>query len=220
MNARYLVVSALAVIIFVGCQKPIDGAYFSKTFIHVYLLPDTLRCHWESEYDVVVMGFYGKKIDGGDNEFEELSEKFGDTYFNRKLVPFSNRAIADEFTSIDITSDRDFDSEHPAGTSLGNLVKFYGISFWKYIENGYKFAPYDTPNVPDELNNHTHNLQRGEYLVFKKLSDLEPQDMKLLSLFSTKLYFQTRPSEAGTHNFTVTAKTAEKTFSGTLKVEF
>ena len=47
--------------------------------------------------------------------FKALSEKYGDTAYNRPLAPFSHTVYCNEFSGIDIFSDRDFDRlERPA----------------------------------------------------------------------------------------------------------
>lgn len=55
--------------------------------------------------------------------FKALSEKYGDTAYNRPLAPFSHTVYCNEFSGIDIFSDRDFDAAHPAGTSLSDIVR-------------------------------------------------------------------------------------------------
>ena len=65
--------------------------------------------------------------------FKALSEKYGDTAYNRPLAPFSHTVYCNEFSGIDIFSDRDFDAAHPAGTSLSDIVRIVGASPYRYI---------------------------------------------------------------------------------------
>ena len=69
--------------------------------------------------------------------FKALSEKYGDTAYNRPLAPFSHTVYCNEFSGIDIFSDRDFDAAHPAGASLSDIVRIVGASPYRYIRNGY-----------------------------------------------------------------------------------
>ena len=79
--------------------------------------------------------------------FKALSEKYGDTAYNRPLAPFSHTVYCNEFSGIDIFSDRDFDAAHPAGASLSDIVRIVGASPYRYIRNGYT-APFDWRDLP------------------------------------------------------------------------
>lgn len=101
-------------------------------------------------------------------------------------------------------SDRDFDDAHPAGTSLGDVVKYGGQSYWEYVKSGYtgnpesdldgyinnipedglcllKYFWLDFPEVSVEASG-THNLQillvvdDGAELVFNLTMYLEPSN--------------------------------------------
>ena len=81
--------------------------------------------------------------------FKALSEKYGDTAYNRPLAPFSHTVYCNEFSGIDIFSDRDFDAAHPAGASLSDIVRIVGASPYRYIRNGYT-APFDWRDLPED----------------------------------------------------------------------
>ena len=72
--------------------------------------------------------------------YDELCLKYGDMTYNREeFVVYGSepRFLAYSPVSIDIVSDVDFDAEHPAGTSLNDIVVFDAYSSKPYIDSGY-----------------------------------------------------------------------------------
>ncbi len=124
--------------------------------------------------------------------YDALCEKHNDMTYNRKFViwdsagPHQTSNIGIDFVSIDIVSDIDFDTEHPAGESLGDIVRFRSISSKPYIDSGYKGSEYTT--------------------VEGLVSELTPDQLTLLgqNTFIGGLYFETSPTLEKTHTFTVT----------------
>ncbi len=118
-----------------------------------------------------------------------LSEKYGDTnngdFWSSKDLDFGNYALADSFVDIDIVSDAEYDDEHPAGTSLADIVR---VSFRTF----YPFVSGETKRASSEK-------------VYKRVSELTPTDMILVEATPVvfTFTFRTPPLSAQQHNFTI-----------------
>lgn len=97
--------------------------------------------------------------------FRQLSRRNGDTSYNREvtyLVSTGRNCLADNFSKIDvICTNRDLDSDHPAGASLNDRIKIRFQSCASYIRNRYTGEEWTTCD--------------------KLLSELEEDDLMLLS---------------------------------------
>ena len=107
-------------------------------------------------------------------KYDELCKIHNDLSYNKKrsyiVVPIWGICSAIDFREIDVVSDKNFDSEHPAGTSLKDIVRFVSVSPKKFIDSGYK---------------ETFNWERKEPKIFKK----EKETNKLFSYSESKNYF-------------------------------
>lgn len=211
----------------IGCSDkvidtPDSGAGFSKSFIQLYLFPEeaVVMDLWIPNY----IGLYmeGKTIDFMSYKdsvaFRKLSEKYGDTSFNSKLVPFTNKVIGDEFTSIEITSDKDFDAKHKKGDSLADLVTMEATSPRKFILNGYKEDD-DMNDLSSDYVPIHYTRSYGYWPVNKLVSELSPEDLLLLD---TKVYFKfnSLPETERIHTITIVFKNAEKEISVSTEMVF
>ncbi len=153
-------------------------------------------------------------------EYTVLSNRFGDTCYNRpvpSLVLY--KMIVDEFTSIDIVSDRAFDAQHPAGTSLSDIVKFIGSSPYRFIQNDYRDLQIPFLDVKDHFDCGIAYYTGTQLApISKTLDNLTADDLKLIFGQAACLLF-TAPPPSGRHHFTITFRSAEKTLTQTLAVE-
>lgn len=125
--------------------------------------------------------------------FKALRRKYGDTAYNRPLAPFSHTVYCNEFSGIDIFSDRDFDAAHPAGASLSDIVRIVGASPYRYIRNGYT-APFDWRDLPEDyrIENGISYLE-GYLPVNGTLCELDAEEMYMLDPFELYLKFTILP---------------------------
>jgi hypothetical protein len=210
-----------------GCGKDTTGddPVLSKNYVQCYRLTDSVFFEIiddnVSQNSGLPLVFAGERIYSDSKEhFNSLTKHFGDTTYNKKIPSMFYEAVADEFISVDLISDRDFDSSHPAGKSLKNIVKFHGVSPYKYIKSGYtdEFDWNNTSNIPEGFNTSHLMLFDNYHPVFKLLSELTLDDFKLLGQL---FYFSfTVAPPLGEHNFTLTFKTATKEFTRTRKIVF
>ena len=135
-------------------------------------------------------------------EFERLASRNGDVSYNRWInedpvfyefpVAFSY-----DFGSLHITSEADWDEEHPAGTFLDDIVQVEMSSYAEYIRNGY--------TGPVEV-------------CYKKLvSELTAEDLAIVSVSGFTFRFMRAPTLEREHTLIVSLTTADgKVYTGTL----
>lgn len=90
----------------------------------------------------------------GNGSYDELCRKYGDlSYPERSFSSGSNPgAVYDcccpnsDFMYVEVVSNLDWDTEHPAGSSLNDETWFTAVSAYPYIQSSYEMFGYD----PDE----------------------------------------------------------------------
>lgn len=73
------------------------------------------------------------------DRYLEIAERNGDMSYNR-FADYAwefRIAYADNFASMHLTSDKDWDRTHPAGSSLDDLIWVNAACYDQYIRNGY-----------------------------------------------------------------------------------
>lgn len=127
-----------------------------------------------------------------------------------------------DFTSIHIISDSDFDVEHPAGTDLGNIIRYAYYSPKKYIDSGYvdEFDWTIASGLAGEF--YASTASPFEHPIEKLVSELTSNDMILLGIYSLGiLHFERQPTLSQTHSITVTMTTDEGLeFSANIDIYF
>lgn len=147
--------------------------------------------------------------------YDALCEKHNDMEYNRDFVvfdgfgPHHTYGLGVDFTSIDIVSNADFDDEHPAGSSLGNIVAFRSLSLKPFIDSNYTIEG-DTPE---------------RYTVIQGLLfELTPEQLVLLGRRYgdlATLSFEKEPTLSKTHTFTVTMTADDgRVFKDTVEMTF
>lgn len=217
----------VACLCFVSCTRKEQGGAskptFQKEYVQGYIYAEKF---WDiSRIDGYSHTYYvrtkGEAISNSgsfEEQFIALSEKYGDTNYNQWSIVPPYVGLADDFTSVDVTSDQDFDPEHPAGTSLGDLVRLMGVSPYKFIQSGYTEL-YDWGSVSEEYRRIFSHYNHECDPVDKLLKDIQQED---LLLFSPDFYLQfvTPPTLAKEHTLTITFRSEEKTVTGTVAVAF
>jgi hypothetical protein len=155
-----------------------------------------------------------------------LCEKYGDTTYDREeFVPIGVEPsfLAYSPVSIEIVSDADFDAEHPAGTSLIDIVTYDGQSSKPFIDSGYQMCYWEDK---DKFYYYKNTNERPYYPVYKKVSELTEEDLMLIYGFGGDivyghLYFDYLPTLSQQHRITVTFtdERGEK-FSDTVTMNF
>ncbi len=141
-------------------------------------------------------------------QYIALKDKHGDNDFHGTDILFSSLTkicYAHDISAIELTCERDFDSSHPAGSSLMDIMRYEAYSFAPFVYGGYNgvMSDYDTA-----MGNIYVSSDAGEAIPAEYLSMLSCYDM-------FRLYFTVTPPEPGEYkmNLTVTLDDSQvKTF--------
>ncbi len=137
----------------------------------------------------------GERIASYDGEpFERLAAYHGDENYNQEVWVYAlgtaegPAALADNYLSLHVTSDKDWDGAHPAGTPLDDLLLVEFESHAGFIQSGYT----------------THSQDEKEV----RISELTPADLTTIqsdcgSQFMS-LFFLQAPDQDEEHTLTVT----------------
>lgn len=179
----------------------------------------------------------------GDEKYRDLCRKHGDVGYNRKIAYLSGRDVvynASDLLSVKVYSDRDFDAEHPAGSSLADIVRFLSCSPKEYIASGYKSLYRYDPELVSPGFRSTWGYYYGRpdkekseyYPVDKMLCDIVPEDLMLLGpdvaynpqrshLKFFSLFFEKMPVVKDSHVITVEVTTDDgRVLSGSIVMDF
>lgn len=143
--------------------------------------------------------------------YEDRCRYYGDTSYNRKIsMKFCNQtvdAFYQHFERIDVVCQEEYDAQHPAGTSLNDIVMFFSLTPSPFIESGYceLFRDFDSlPTISgyplrDRTDDYAYmyNNSEEEYVelyhnykeipsqwfpVYGKLCELTSEDLKLVKM--------------------------------------
>lgn len=171
-------------------------------------------------------------------KYESLCRKHNDLSYNQKISVINGydftaqTFISEDFDSIKVTSDKDYDEKHTAGESLNDLCRFVAFSPYKFISSGYKdYYNYSKDNVSKTLAKLAGYLgiSEGQKLtchpIDKMLSDVTAKDLILLGYDNPyplfRLHFESKPVVSGEHQITVEVRTDEgKIYTATITMNF
>ena len=182
---RLILLSIAVVLLLLGCDRAKTELF--KSYVTRYYFSENIQLkitdagniaiyrEYTSENDKVKTAVYSFDAKGEEKKkYDELCKSHNDISYNqkRRYIKFPGWGIcsAIDFREIDVVSDKDFDSEHPAGTSLKDIVRFVSVSPKKFIDSGYQ---------------ETFNWEKNEPKIFKKEKDTN----KLFSYSELKNYF-------------------------------
>ena len=166
---RLILLSIVTALLYQSCDRARYHVF--KSYVTRYCKFEDIGIDTTKAGNIIIRGkgrvkHYSWRDEGGEKTtYEALCRKHNDLTYNKKREyhhrPEWGVCSAVDFREIDIVSDKDFDAEHPAGTSLKDIVRFVSISPKKFIDSGYK---------------ETFNWRRNRPEIFKK-------DSMVLSLF-------------------------------------
>ena len=153
--------------------------------------------------------------------YDELCKRHNDMSYNQKrsYIKFTGWGIcsAIDFKEIDVVSNKDFDSEHPAGTSLKDIVRFVSISPKKFIDSGYKETFNWEKNEPnffakDSMIPTMFQPESWNYFPINGLlKDIGTDEMQMLPEDTHGiLFFDKEPTAEKEHTLTVTIDIGER----------
>lgn len=225
---KFLLLLLLASSLLAACDKsesdssektetPVGDYVYKSTgnVINYYFYPDNLSAGKSAvDEGPIYLLLHGFEKDGNRvKTFKEYANYYGDTaYFQKLTMGWGYTVSANPLTSINVTADKDFDSEHPAGSSLNDILSLKYASAYNLIQSGY------------DTSIHIYNMEgkRGNYEVMP-LSKLD--NVKLL-YHEAFLLFDKQPDVKGKYNFEITLNFDKDPISGKelklapVKVEF
>jgi len=153
-------------------------------------------------------------------KYDELCKIHNDLSYNKKrsyiVVPIWGICSAIDFREIEVVSDKNFDSEHPAGTSLKDIVRFVSVSPKKFIDSGYKETFNWEKNEPnffakDSMIPTMFQPESWNYFPINGLlKDIGTDEMQMLPVNTHGiLFFDKEPTAEKEHTLTVTIYTRE-----------
>ena len=162
--------------IFISCDK-VETVKF-RSYVTTYYDWNSILLKDTEEGDILIYGsggsFYcGWKSQGSEKDkYDNLCRLHNDMSYHtkRRFIAFPDwgEHYKNDITKIDIVSNADFDSEHKAGTSLSDIVRFLSVSPIKFIESGYK-QTYDWDN------NYPDNFKASSAINYVSVSNIEDQ---------------------------------------------
>ena len=229
---RVIFLSLVAVLLCMGCD--ISKTILFKSYVTRYFYSENIQLRitdagniaiyreYMSENKKVKTAIYSFNSKGEEKKiYDELCKIHNDLSYNQKRSyiadPLWGKCSAIDFREIDVVSNKDFDSEHPAGKSLKDIVRFVSISPKQFINSGYK-ATFDwkknepgffakDPMIPSMFQSET-----GCYFPINGLlSDIGTDEMQMLPVNTHGiLFFDKQPTAEKEHSLTVTIYTRER----------
>ena len=250
-------IAIIALGILTGCDLTGCGSFYMKrkekcpSYVVCYVNLESVRLSvdcFDGRCVFIEPGFhvdvvYGLHSSGAEKEkYDQLCIKHNDLSYNQDHIiigdpPRDYESVTHfecDFTKITVTTDKDFDETHPAGTDLSDVVRFMSWSPCKYILSGYSdYYHYDKSDVSDafdtmmrrSLSKECFNEDMEYFPIDKLVKDLTADDLILVGYnplaYLGMLYFDKLPSEQGEYEIAVSIKTDDgKTLSGTVEMHF
>ncbi len=206
----FLVMAVCLLVGISGCILSKD--YYARSFILEYAVLERSKIIAYHSYDcdgTIKLGIDGSVTswvscfsEGKDKElYDEICEKNGDITYNRNVslmdgkFPYDIRdSFYPDLSSIVLTSNKDFDAEHPAGTPLNEYVTAdLEDSVYEYVASGYD-----------------DNVRYSGMSIPCKMSELTEDNLKMLlggmiGVFS----FDVQPEKPGFQTLTFTCTTVD-----------
>ena len=228
---RLILLSIAAVLLLLGCDRAKTVLF--RSYINIYDYSENIQLKitdagniaiyqkYSSEDVNIKTASYSFKSKGEEKKkYDELCKIHNDMSYNQKrsyiVVPIWGRCSAIDFREIDVVSDKNFDSEHPAGTSLKDIVRFVSVSPKKFIDSGYKETFNWEKNEPnffakDSMIPTMFQPESWNYFPINGLlKDIGTDEMQMLPEDTHGiLFFDKEPTAEKEHTLTVTIYTRE-----------
>ncbi|MDO4190801.1 MAG: hypothetical protein Q4D14_03820 [Bacteroidales bacterium] len=223
MKKRILILTITLTALLLACGGDTFKYYFLKGFYCSYLVVEDMKVQKVAD-DWMYLSSVGDELNvlcdflGGlnKNSFDAFAVSHGDTAYNREeafvvfgekpnyvpLISLEYKTMGMDIQSITITSDKDYDETHLAGTPLNDIIRCVTYSAMEYIRQGYPDSiPYvfrkeegeEINGVPVGIENYLLDSQStGRWTrTDKMLSEYSQEDLKLIN--RCKYYLRNDP---------------------------
>ena len=229
---RLILLSIAVLLLLLGCDRAKTVLFRSYITIYYYSKNIQLKItddgniaiykKYTSEDVNIKTASYSFKSKGEEKKkYDELCKIHNDMSYNQKrsyiVVPIWGRCSAIDFREIDVVSDKNFDSEHPAGTSLKDIVRFVSVSPKKFIDSGYKETFNWRRNKPkifkkeSMISSMFHEETENYFPINGLLKDIGSDEMQMLPEDTHGiLFFDKEPTAEKEHTLTVTIYIGER----------
>ena len=229
---RLILLSIVAMLLYIGCDRAKTVLF--RSYINMYDYSENIQLKiteagniaiyqkYTSEDDNIKTASYSFKSKGENKKiYDELCKIHNDLSYNQKrsyiVAPLWGRCSAIDFREIDVISDKDFDAEHPAGTSLKDIVRFVSVSPKKFIDSGYKETFNWRRNKPkifkkeSMISSMFHEETENYFPINGLLKDIGTDEMQMLPVNTHGiLFFDKEPTAEKEHTLKVTIYTRER----------
>ena len=229
---RVIFLSLAAVLLCMGCD--VSKTILFKSYMTIYYYSENIQLRITDAGNIAIYREYTSKEDNiktasysfkskGENKkiYDELCKIHNDLSYNQKrsyiVAPLWGRCSAIDFREIDVVSDKDFDAEHPAGTSLKDIVRFVSVSPKKFIDSGYKETFNWRRNKPkifkkeSMISSMFHEETENYFPINGLLKDIGSDEMQMLPEDTHGiLFFDKEPTAEKEHTLTVTIDIGER----------
>ena len=221
---RLILLSIVTALLYQSCDRARYHVF--KSYVTRYCKFEDIGIDTTKAGNIIIRGkgrvkHYSWRDEGGEKTtYEALCRKHNDLTYNKKreyrLSPEWGVCSAIDFKEIDIVSNKDFDAEHPAGTSLKDIVRFVSVSPKKFIDSGYKETFNWRRNRPEIFKKDSMILSlfqretENYFPINRLLKDIGTDEMQMLPVNTHGiLFFDKEPTAEKEHTFTVTIYTRE-----------
>lgn len=226
---KYLLIS-LCLCMLSGCHVPEQeddngDVIKSESLIELYILATStnpIRIPF-TEGAPIGKGEQGITLNNSEAErvpLMEMRQRYDDTHYNSYKRMGYYVVYANDFIAMDLVSDTDFNGIK-AGESLGGIVRLHSLSPYRWLISGSKVT-FDWTLFNDVTfwpNNTSALPIKQLFPVNSYLKDLSPNDLKLLMVNHTFLYFEELPT-IKKHTLTLTFYEADSAISSSTQVVF
>ena len=230
---RLILLSIVTALLYQSCNRA--RYHIFKSYITEYSYSENIQLKITSKGNIVIYRNYRNieknKIKTATYSFsskgeekkkyDELCKIHNDMIYNQKrsyiVDPLWGKCSAIDFQEIEVVSDKDFDTEHPVGTSLKDIVRFVSISPKKFIDSGYKETFNWEKNEPDFFakDSMIPTMFQSEtwnyFPINGLLKDIGTDEMQMLPVNTHGiLFFDKEPTAEKEHTLTVTIDIGER----------
>lgn len=196
-----------------NANEEISGATFNKTFVTGYLTPESIVTR---KIDSGIgLTLKGNVITSGKN-FDDLSTYYNDLTYNRYTVCGPRIAISDSIYKIEVRTLEDFDALHPAGSDISDLIECQYISYYDYIQSGYKK---ENKDIGQSLDMQEYSGIEGAKMLKNELTKMNYSNTKLIAP-NFLLKFKKEPEKKDKLRFYLVFNMGEKEIKDSIEYKF